>query len=228
MRRLRPAPSLAPALALLILTASVVPAWSSARAAPPPVADRTIYVSADSAPGWLPSLEQEGSVRRSLEAYIAAVDGGRVTAAYAMLAPRRQLIEGPRAFAAWIADFHAAAGPVIARRVLRLTWTKDAPTAPLPGVYAAFDMANRFGRLDRHCSRIVLYQAPAGGDFQVAREEDTFLDNASADAIAILHSPADLDEAWRAMAAHCSNYDPEALDRAAGPTPLAGGPPPGP
>lgn len=222
MRRLPFKPSGGPAQLLIPLAGVALLIATPAPAAEEVV--RQINISEDSLPGWLPSQEQENAARRSLDAYLTALDKGQVTTAYAMLAPRRQLIESPSAFAAWVRDFAASAGPVVQRRVLKLTWTKDSPQAPFPGVYALFDLASRFATLDRHCSRIVLYQAPAGGEFQVAREEDTFMDNATAVAIETHQSKADVDRAWQAQSAHCDNYDVHALDASAAAPLAAGGP----
>lgn len=151
-----------------------------ARSAPAEPPSRQINITSDSAPGWLPSVEQEGAARRSLDTYLAAVDNGQPGPAYAVLTPGEQYAIPLGQFARQIAAFLAQAGPLQERRILRVTWTKNPAKAPTPGVYVAFDLASRFAKAGLRCDYIVLYQSPAGGDFQVSREEDLTVSDAAA------------------------------------------------
>jgi len=168
--------------------------------------DQPINVTADSSPGWLPSLDQTRQVRRTVRDYLAAKDGGQYAQAYAVLADinKRQLpFQG---YSDQLRKFNALAGAVKDRRITTVTWTKDPAQAPLPGVYAAVDIVSGFANVDRYCGFLVLYQTPSGGDFKVMREELSFLDNGMAKTIQQQHSQAEVDKLWARLSAKCPNY----------------------
>ena len=127
---------------------------------------------------------------------------------FAMMAPvNRQVL----VFADWSAqmqEFNAMAGAVRDHRMSSITWTRDPAGAPLPGVYAAIDLTSHYANVDRNCGYIILYQAPAGGDFQVMRVESNYLDNAHAQAIIESGPGANIDDIWAQLAASCPNYQP--------------------
>jgi hypothetical protein len=172
----------------------------------PVSAAQQINVTTDSTPGWLPSQEQIRLAGKTAEDFLAAKDGGRPAEAYAFLADINKQNQPLAEFSGAILKFNARAGSVKERRIVAVTWTKDPVQAPLPGVYAAMDLVSRFANVDRYCGFLVLYQAPAGGDFRVMREEDNFIDNVTAKTIVQQHSQADLDKTWVQLSAHCPNY----------------------
>jgi len=176
-------------------------------AAPVPnVAPRVVNVTSDSAPGWLPSEALEQRVRATTLEYLEDIDAGKYADAYALLAEIDRKDQSPTAFAERVRQFNQQAGAVIERRIVSITWTKDPAHAPLPGVYAAIDLVSRFANIDRHCGYLVMYQAPSGGAFQVMREENNFLDNATASNIARQQSASAVDAAWASVSAHCPGY----------------------
>jgi hypothetical protein len=89
---------------------------------------------------------------------------------------------------------------------LKVTWTKDPAQAPLPGIYAAIDLAGQFANVDRDCGYIVLYQQPAGGDFAIMRRENNYLDNATARNIEEKQSKAEVEKIWGRLSRYCPNY----------------------
>lgn len=185
----------------LVLTAAVAPAH--AQPAPTP---RVVNITPDSEKGWIPTVELEASARNAANAYLAARDGGHGAEAYAMNDPLNQKDQSPAAFAKALQDFNALAGPVQERRIVYLTWTKDPPGAPAPGVYAAFDLVSRFANVDRHCGYLMLRQAPGGGPFRVTGEESNFMDNATARRIAKDQSSGAVDQIWAKLSSYCPNY----------------------
>lgn len=76
------------------------------------------------------------------------------------------------------AAFNRAAGTQQARVVYRVTWYDD-PPGTLPGRYAAADFVTLDTGLDFHCGYIA-WRQQADGSFRVVREEDNYLDAASA------------------------------------------------
>ncbi|HEX5412364.1 MAG TPA: hypothetical protein VFZ27_10950 [Terriglobia bacterium] len=98
---------------------------------------------------------------------------------------------------------------MITRKILKVTWTKDPQQAPFPGVYAAVDISARYQKADRFCGYLVLYQHRSGGDFEVMREEQNFIDNTTAEKMEEQQSRIALDQAWAALAVNCPNYEPD-------------------
>jgi hypothetical protein len=181
---------------------------------------REINITSDSAPGWLPSEELEQKVREAFDRYFAAVDSGRYRGAYDMMSDANKAMLTYDQFAQQSTQFRAQAGPLKRRDVLKITWTKDPANAPYPGVYAAVDEAATYQGVDRQCGYVIIYQGPAGGDLQVMRVENNFIDNLSAEKIARNQSAAELDRIWASLSANCPSFAPP--DRAGRPddTPL--------
>lgn len=135
-----------------------------------------------------------------------ALDQQQYQRAYAMMTEANRNLLPLAQFIEQNQEFHERSGPLMQRNILKVSWTKDPAAAPFPGVYAAIDIATRFGTVDRHCDYVVLYQRPAGGEFEVMRQESNFIDNATAEAIERQQSRAVLDRSWAKLAANCPNY----------------------
>jgi len=205
------ATSLAAAFVALVLLITQKPALSADAARP-----RVVNVTSDSKKGWLPSEDLERQARKAATDYMAAMDAGKYDEAYAFLADIDRKDQPLSTFSDRIRAFNARAGAVKERRIVTATWTDNPVNAPAPGIYVALDLVNTFTNIDRHCGYLVLYQAPADGDFKVMREENNFLDNATAAGISKKSSPAAVDAAWASVSAHCPGYQPPASR----PTPL--------
>ncbi len=152
---------------------------------------------------------------------MADMDSGKYEDAYAFLADIDRKDQSLADFTARIRQFNTRAGAVIERRIVTITWTKDPANAPLPGIYVALDLVSRFANIDRHCGYLVLFQAPSGGPFQVMREENNFLDNATAANIAKQSSAEEVDRAWAKVSAYCPGYQQQMSPKA--PLPEANG-----
>lgn len=167
---------------------------------------RIVNVTSDSAQGWLPSTDQARAATDAVLAYLSAKDAGHAEAAYAMLAGETKALLSFADFARAVAEFNARAGAVAERKIVNVTWTKDPAQGPRPGVYAAIDIVSRFANIDRDCGFVVAYQAPAGGAFAVAREEENLLTNADAAVIERQHAKSGVNLAWSRLSARCPNY----------------------
>jgi hypothetical protein len=171
----------------------------------PPRVPREVSVTKDSAPGWVPSAELEDSARRAASAYLDALDQGHFLDAYALRADNNRQDSFDN-FSDRVKTFNALSGAVIERRLTKITWTKNPANAPAPGIYAAIDLVSSFKNIDRDCGYVVLYQPPAGGDFRVIREENAYLDNATAQQIFSSQSSVGVDKAWASLSSRCPNY----------------------
>lgn len=167
-----------------------------------------INLTTDSRPGWMPSAEQRQRALKAVEVLLDALEGGRYAEAYALLSDVNKRSQTLAQFIQEQQKFRSVAGPAKFWRVLKVTWTKDPVRAPLPGAYAAVDLAAQFANVDRDCGYIVVYQKPDGGDFTVMRRENNYIDNATALAIEEKHSRADLLKVWGQLSRHCPNYVP--------------------
>jgi hypothetical protein len=190
-------------LAATIVVLNLLVAPNAALSADHP---RIVNVTSDSEKGWLPSEDQERQARKTAVDYLADMDSGKYAEAYAFLTAMDRKDQPLPAFSDRLREFNKRAGPVVGRRVATVTWTKNPANAPIPGIYAALDLVSTFANVDRHCGYLVLYQAPSGGDFQVMREENNFLDNAMAASISKKSSTAEVDRVWANVSAHCPGY----------------------
>ncbi|HET9159326.1 MAG TPA: DUF4019 domain-containing protein [Caulobacteraceae bacterium] len=184
---------------------------------PQPGPDRQVTVTADSEPGWIPSVDQEAKALAAMKAYFAAADQNDAAKAYAFLHPAFQKDLPQSQFESRLRDFNRLAGGLKERRVLAITWTKDPKDAPFPGVYAAIDLSAKFARVDRQCGYVILYQAQAGAPFQLLREESNYMDNATATRA----KSVDAERAWAKISSNCRNYPtpPLAVAKAVAPLP---------
>lgn len=194
-------------------------AASLATAALADAAPHEINITSDSAPGWLPTKDQEDSARATVDRFLAALDQGHVADAYALMAEANRSAQPFASFADRQAKFNARAGTVKERRIVKITWTKDPADAPAAGVYAAVDLVSRFAEVDRHCGVLILYQAPDGGAFKAMRQEDNFISNADALAIERQQSRAQVDVQWTELSARCPTYPESELHALAAPVP---------
>ena len=170
------------------------------------VTPNEINVTADSSPGWIPTAEQQQRALKIVQMFLDAVEGGRYVEAYGL---QNELINRVQTLPQFTQDaqkFSVLAGPAKFWRILKVTWTKDPAQAPLPGIYAAIDLAGQFTNVDRDCGFMVLYQPPAGGDFTIMRRENNYLANATARNIEEKQSKAAVTKIWGELARHCPNY----------------------
>ena len=165
-----------------------------------------VNITTDSAPGWLPSASLKQEALNVANDYFSRLDEEQYERAYAMMAEINRRSVPLQQFTRQNHELHERSGPLKRRDMLKITWTKDPAAAPFPGVYAAIDVAAYFANVDRHCGFIVLYQKPAGGNFEVMRQESNFIDNVTAQNIERQQSRAALDTMWAKLAANCPNY----------------------
>jgi hypothetical protein len=73
---------------------------------------------------------------------------------------------------------NAKAGHILNRRVLKITWYKDPPSAPEPGIYAAADFAGQFENDPIYCGYLAWHRS-ADGKLRIVREEENLIDKGS-------------------------------------------------
>lgn len=127
----------------------------------------------------VPDMATRRTVIDATYAYFAAKDGGRYDAAYTWFADSVRAYLSPGLYNSQSTEFAAAAGTSGERRLVRISWYRDPPDAPAPGLYAAADFVSRFPNLRLHCGYLMWHQETGGG-FRIVREEQSFLDEATA------------------------------------------------
>lgn len=169
---------------------------------------RQINVTADSARGWSPTVALDAAADQAAQRYFSARDAGRFQEAYDLLTDANRALQSFEEFQTQSQTLRTSTGALLTRTFTQTTWTKDSPRAPAPGIYAAIDFTSRYAKADRECGYLILYQPPAGGAFQVMREERIVLDNETAARIARDRSPLEVVNLWGELSANCPNYTP--------------------
>jgi len=97
------------------------------------------------------------------------------TAAYAMF---DHCMKESAHFDSWAANAksqHGKAGRVLNRRVLKITWYKDPPSASEPGIYAAADFSGQFENDPIYCGYLAWHRG-TDGSYRIIREEENYID----------------------------------------------------
>lgn len=84
-------------------------------------------------------------------------------------------------FDTWSANAKAQntkAGHLLNRRILKITWYKDPPSAPEPGIYAAADFSGQFENDPIYCGYLAWHRG-VDGKYRIIREEENFIDKES-------------------------------------------------
>lgn len=130
-------------------------------------------------PGWQPTPATEQAVLDTTRSYFAAKDSGRYADAYAMLSAGNQATTPIAAWSAQARSFNAGAGAVRGRRLIRVTWYNNPPSAPVPGIYAAVDFDGDFANLHFLCGYVVWLLQPEGR-WRLVREEQSLVSRSEA------------------------------------------------
>jgi hypothetical protein len=123
---------------------------------------------AQTAGGWLPSAEQDAKARETVARFISALDGGRAQEAYDLLTPAMRATTGFPQYESYVQELGNVSGRRLGRQAPKVTWYKDPPRAPLPGVYVSFRIPCAFANL-KSCDEDILLHEEPGGRFLVMR-----------------------------------------------------------
>ena len=129
-------------------------------------------VKENQANNWTGSAEQESTARRVAEEYFSACDSRDYRHAYRMFSSSFQKNLSFEEWRAIVAQFNEIAGPVKVRTLKKVSWYKNPPQGPLPGIYVALDYESRFENIDEHSGFVALHLED-DGTFRITREEAT-------------------------------------------------------
>lgn len=122
-------------------------------------------------PTWRPTDVQQGIILELTRRYFRFKDTGDFGQVPQLLAPSLS-------FADWRAaaeKFSKQAGEVRYRKVEKVTWYKDPPNGPAPGVYAAVDFRGQFANVDIYCGFVVWHRGHDGIITGLLREEQNYI-----------------------------------------------------
>lgn len=134
--------------------------------------DAPVEPAAPSTTQWRPTVEMEKAIELRTYTYFAWKDERNYKQAYPYRAG------GSLTFEEWQSEaekFNLVAGQVCSRKIKKITWYKDPPNGPGPGIYAVVDFAGQFANIDTYCGYVVWYQGPQDGSFRLTREEQNFI-----------------------------------------------------
>lgn len=180
-------------------TQASAPAYSAPPAATAPAAGPS--------PAFTPSPALAQSAMTRLRAYLRETDAGHYPAAYGMLSDTLRQMQTQEAWSTAVRGFNAQAGAVRDHRVGQITWGRDPQGAPAPGIYVVVDIVSHYANIQRHCGYVVLYQPPAGGEFQVMRSVSVYIPDSQAANYDAPGSTAGVDAIWAEMTQQCPNYE---------------------
>jgi hypothetical protein len=160
---MRKAGAILTGLAMLLLPA----------AAPPPIDDGDA----------IGSTAEHAAVLAATTAYFEARDKGDYARAYRQIGPSMTAYLTPALYEDAGRRFAAEAGAWQGRVVTRLTWTRDPPEAPRPGLYVAADFTARYVNLELMCGYL-MWRKTGNGRFELVREEQNYIDRPAAQAMA--------------------------------------------
>jgi hypothetical protein len=89
--------------------------------------------------------------------------------------PRRPQMQTPISPSEISATANSSSHRVLKRQVLKITWYKDPPPAPEPGIYAAIDFSGQFENDPIYCGYLAWHRG-ADGNYRIIREEENFID----------------------------------------------------
>jgi hypothetical protein len=173
-----------------------------------PEVGKQTNITSDSTSGWTPTADQRLRSIATVARFLDALEKNSYAEAYGLQAEQLRGYQTLEQFTEAEQAFKTLAGPWKFSKVLKITWTKDSPRAPVPGTFVVADLASGFANIDRHCGYVVLYQPPTGGDFAIMRRESNYLDNANAAKIEAEKSKAEVANLWAQLSSHCPNYVP--------------------
>ena len=135
----------------------------------------TIPQTTSAPDGWKPSLSDQSQVESQTYGYYGAKDAGDFKAAYAMFDNGMKEATHFDSWASNAKSQNTKAGHILNRRVIKITWYKDPPSAPEPGIYAAADFSGQLENDPIYCGYLAWHRG-ADGNYRIIREEENFID----------------------------------------------------
>jgi hypothetical protein len=123
---------------------------------------------------WKPSATDQSEIESQTYAYYRAKDAGDYAAAYAMFDRSMKETMTFDVFTVNAKSQSAKAGHILNRLVIKITWYKDPPSAPEPGIYAAADFAGQFENDPIYCGYLGWHRG-ADGKYRITREEENLI-----------------------------------------------------
>jgi hypothetical protein len=122
----------------------------------------------------------EAPVARALVSrFLTEYDGGENDEAWQLLSTKTQEMLPLPGWRDKRAAFLRAAGQPLGHDIEKVTWLRNPPNAPYPGLYAAFDVNCQYALLQMCTEVIVLYSEKEGASFTVMRYDQYSIERAA-------------------------------------------------
>ena len=138
----------------------------------------SIPQTANAPDGWKPSATDQSQIETQTYQYYSAKDAGQYADAYEMFDRGMKETSHFDNWSAHAQSQNTKAGHILSRRVIKITWYKDPPSAPEPGIYAAADFAGQFENDPIYCGYLAWHRG-SDGTYRIVREEENFIDKGS-------------------------------------------------
>jgi hypothetical protein len=135
----------------------------------------TIPQTTSAPDGWKPSASDQSQIETQTYQYYGAKDAGKYADAYAMFDNGMKEATHFDSWASNAQSQNTKAGHVLNRRVIKIAWYKDPPSAPEPGIYAAADFSGQFENDPIYCGYLAWHRG-ADGNYRIIREEENLID----------------------------------------------------
>jgi hypothetical protein len=135
----------------------------------------TVPQSTSAPDGWKPSASDQSEVESQTYRYYGFKNAGDYAAAYAMF---DHGMKESAHFDSWASNAQSQnikAGRALNRRVSKITWYKDPPSAPEPGIYAAANFSGQFENDPIYCGYLAWHRG-TDGSYRIIREEENYID----------------------------------------------------
>jgi hypothetical protein len=129
----------------------------------------------NSSDGWKPSAGDQSQIENQTYQFFSAEDAGDYPAAYSMFEDKMKATTDFNSWQTSAQALRSNTGQVLSRRIHKITWYKDPPSAPEPGIYAAADYSGRFENTPVYCGYVAWHRG-ANGTYHIIREEQKFAD----------------------------------------------------
>ena len=123
---------------------------------------------------YVPSQAETERMMAATQRFFDAKDKGDFATTYALLDTGTKDAISPDKWSELSRDFYLKSGPLVSRKYVKVTWSKDPAGAPAPGIYAVIDYVSHFQSVDIECGYVAWYEH-ADGSFLLAHEQTGFI-----------------------------------------------------
>jgi hypothetical protein len=123
---------------------------------------------------WTPSQAETDKMLATTHKFFDAQDRGDYPATYALLKPSTKDTVSLKDWTELSKKLGGQSGPLVDRKFVKFTWSKDPAGAPVPGIYAVVDYVSHFQSVDIECGYLAWYEE-SDGSFLLVHQQSGFI-----------------------------------------------------